>query len=105
MDVENGRKPEKGKEPELRIRGQADVERRKGKGDDEDRKTVGRPFVSSILGCSSLLWLLISQVPTTQQPDQSELERRENELKERALRNKVVRTRKSSTTTTTQGSS
>ena len=33
---------------------------------------------------------------TRTQVDQAELERRESELKERALRNKVVRTRKSS---------
>jgi len=54
---------------ELKIKGQAEFERRKSKweaeGDDTD-------------------------------PNRNELEKRENELKERALRNKVMRSRKRS---------
>jgi len=59
---------------ELKIKGQAEVERRKSKWeevDDEERHSAPR------LG-------------------NLELEKRENELKEKALRNKVVRTRKGS---------
>ena len=40
MATEKGREGEKGKEPELKIRGQAEAERRKGKWDEEDRKIV-----------------------------------------------------------------
>ncbi|KAJ7243941.1 hypothetical protein C8J57DRAFT_1083291 [Mycena rebaudengoi] len=57
MDVDDG---------ELKIKGQAEVERRKSKWEDQDG------------------------------PTKSELEQRENELKEKALRNKVIRTRKAS---------
>ncbi|KAJ7605511.1 hypothetical protein DFH06DRAFT_1487186 [Mycena polygramma] len=53
---------------ELKIKGQAEAERRKSKWDDED-----------VLARSKL-----------------ELEKRENELKEKALRNKVLKTRKAS---------
>lgn len=52
---------------ELKIKGQAEVERRKSKWDDDEE--AGRKL---------------------------ELEKRENELKEKALRNKVMRTRKGS---------
>ncbi|CDO71126.1 hypothetical protein BN946_scf184844.g130 [Trametes cinnabarina] len=61
----NGRGADSG---ELKIRGQAEAERRK-----EQRMDV-----------------------EADQPDRDELARRESELKEKALRNKVVRTRKSS---------
>ncbi|TCD66924.1 hypothetical protein EIP91_000763 [Steccherinum ochraceum] len=64
---------EKGKGPELKIKGQAEAERRKNKEDEQDDDPM---------------------------PDHDELEKRESELKERALRNKVVRTRKSSTNPT-----
>ncbi|KAI0761259.1 hypothetical protein BD413DRAFT_495733 [Trametes elegans] len=72
-DEKNGREKEKEKEKEegvgeLKIRGQAASERRKDEGMDVDSGQV----------------------------DQAELARRESELKERALRNKVVRTRKTS---------
>lgn len=71
MDVdEEGRKA--GRSGELKIRGQAEVERRKSKWDEE-------PSYSS--GASS-------------NTPQDELEKRENELKERALRQKVMRSRK-----------
>jgi len=50
---------------ELKIKGQAEVERRRSKWDDEG-----------------------------QELDKYELEKKENELKEKALRNKVVRSRK-----------
>lgn len=53
--------------PELKIKGQAEIERRKSKWENEaadDRKS------------------------------KDDLERRENELKEKALRNKVLRSRK-----------
>jgi len=56
---------------ELKIKGQAEAERRKSKWEEIDDDE--RPSVSKL-----------------------ELERRENELKEKALRNKVVRTRKGS---------
>ncbi|KAJ7610258.1 hypothetical protein DFH06DRAFT_1485605 [Mycena polygramma] len=59
MEVDDG---------ELKIKGQAEAERRKSKWDDED-----------VLARSKL-----------------ELEKRENELKEKALRNKVLKTRKAS---------
>ncbi|TFK92484.1 hypothetical protein K466DRAFT_595152 [Polyporus arcularius HHB13444] len=59
---------------ELKIRGQADAERRKDQMD-------------------------IDHSPE----DRAELERRESELKEKALRNKVVRTRKSSATNANTG--
>lgn len=56
--------------PELKIRGQAEAEKRKGKWDEQDKdEPMG---------------------------DADELARRESELKEKALRNKVVRTRKAS---------
>lgn len=71
MDVdEEGRQA--GRSGELKIRGQAEVERRKSKWDEE-------PSYSS--GASS-------------NTPQDELEKRENELKERALRQKVMRSRK-----------
>jgi len=62
MDVSSG---------ELKIKGQAEVERRKSKWDAVE-----------------------GQNHTLNQ--KTELEKRENELKEKALRNKVVKTRKSS---------
>ncbi|EIW54866.1 uncharacterized protein TRAVEDRAFT_51003 [Trametes versicolor FP-101664 SS1] len=69
MDVDgegrNGRDADRG---ELKIRGQADAERRKDQSMDIDSEQV----------------------------DKAELARRESELKEKALRNKVVRTRKTS---------
>lgn len=71
MNADEGdRRP--GGSGELKIRGQAEVERRKSKWDEE-------PIYSS--GASS-------------NTPQVELEKRENELKERALRQKVMRSRK-----------
>ncbi|KAJ3755498.1 hypothetical protein EV360DRAFT_49630 [Lentinula raphanica] len=65
MDVDR-----RGDREELKIKGQANVERRKAKtNDNEDPKY---------------------------KQNQDDLAQRENELKERALRNKVVRTRKGS---------
>lgn len=56
--------------PELKIKGQAEVERKKNKGASD---------------------------ASGSKPDSGvDLERRENELKEKALRNKVVKSRKSS---------
>ena len=71
---------------ELKIRGQAEAERRK------DEMDVDKDAVSLIAS-------YLPQVQTNHtipQVDRAELERRESELKEKALRNKVVRTRKSS---------
>ena len=65
---------------ELKIKGQAEIERRRSKWDDEGQELVGFFHVSY-------------QVPDVLQ-DKHELEKRENELKEKALRNKVVRSRK-----------
>ncbi|KAH7928612.1 hypothetical protein BV22DRAFT_1126422 [Leucogyrophana mollusca] len=59
---------------ELKIKGQAQVEKKKSKWDSGE--TEGGPSNSTT--------------------DKLELEKRENELKEKALRNKVVRTRKGS---------
>ncbi|EPT02136.1 hypothetical protein FOMPIDRAFT_1022967 [Fomitopsis schrenkii] len=66
MDVDERREDDR--PGELKIKGQAAVERKRGRRDDEDKDM----------------------------PDAAELERRESELKEKALRNKVVRTRKGS---------
>jgi len=55
---------------ELKIKGQAEIERRKNKWEEE--------------------------APNHKTHQKEDLERRENELKEKALRNKVVRTRKTS---------
>lgn len=52
---------------ELKIKGQAELERKKSKWDNDDESM-----------------------------SKADLEKRENELKEKALRNKVVRTRKGS---------
>jgi serine/arginine repetitive matrix protein 1 len=52
--------------PELKIKGQAEIERRKSKWENE----------------------------TDDRESKDDLERRENELKEKALRNKVLRSRK-----------
>ena len=93
MDVDHvGR--DKGKASELKIRGQAEAEKRRSKWDERDKDEVRSSYPDKI----NLLMFL--------QPmeDQAELERRESELKERALRNKVVRTRKASTTAGTSGS-
>lgn len=73
MNVDEGSR-KAGGSGELKIKGQAEVERKKGKWDEE-------PSYGSSSGASS-------QVP------QVELEKRENELKERALRQKVMRSRK-----------
>ncbi|KAI0696807.1 hypothetical protein BC835DRAFT_1414038 [Cytidiella melzeri] len=59
---------DKGKGPELKIRGQAEVKNPKDRRDEESQD----------------------------EPMLSPLEQRESELKEKALRNKVVRTRKNS---------
>ncbi|ESK88604.1 hypothetical protein Moror_3102 [Moniliophthora roreri MCA 2997] len=60
---------------ELKIKGQAAAEKKRNRWESEDdMKTEDRETLG---------------------PSQSELEKRENELKERALRNKVVRSRKS----------
>ncbi|KAI0090415.1 hypothetical protein BDY19DRAFT_992611 [Irpex rosettiformis] len=72
MDVNR----DKGKGPELKIRGQAAAERQKNQAEDEAQD---------------------EHMP-------SPLERRESELKEQALRNKVVRTRKNSAAPTSSSS-
>ncbi|OCH84516.1 hypothetical protein OBBRIDRAFT_839651 [Obba rivulosa] len=76
VDRENGKAKGKRLESEmpgeLKIKGQANVERRNNKWDDERDEPM---------------------------EDRAELEKRENELKEKALRNKVVRTRKSGSST------
>lgn len=69
MDVDDA--DSQGGEGELKIKGQAEAAKRRGKWDDDDHD---EPM-----------------------PDKSDLAKRESELKEKALRNKVVRTRKSST--------
>ncbi|RDB27903.1 hypothetical protein Hypma_002184 [Hypsizygus marmoreus] len=69
MDVDRSEGP---RGSELKIKGQAEIERRKSKWDEEDAAN-DEPGRSKV-----------------------ELEKRENELKEKALRNKVMRTRKSS---------
>lgn len=61
MDLDSG---------ELKIKGQAEIERRRNKWEEE--------------------------APNHRMHQKTDLERRENELKEKALRNKVVRTRKAS---------
>lgn len=71
-------------EGELKIKGQAELEHRKSKREHEDVRIP--PFRFSLL-----IFILKAPVPAKQ-----ELEQRENELKEKALRNKVMRTRKSS---------
>ena len=85
MDVDR----EGGGSPELKIRGQADAEKKKSKWDQQDKDEVR---------CFATRGSHVTQGWDGFQPmeDPSELERRESELKERALRNKVVRTRKAS---------
>jgi len=68
MDVDQKQPGDAG--GELKIKGQAEIERRKSKWNDD-----------------------ASDKP---EPSTRELEKRENELKERALRNKVMRSRKGS---------
>jgi len=60
----------------LKIKGQAEIQKRKSKWEDEG----------------------VHDGPSHRSPanERSDLEKRENELKEKALRNKVVRTRKGS---------
>lgn len=70
MDVDGGAKGE------LKIKGQAEIQKRKSKWEDEGIENG------------------ISRSPPVYQ--RTDLEKRENELKEKALRNKVVRTRKGS---------
>ena len=66
----------------MKIKGQAELEHRKSKREHEDVRIP--PFRFSLL-------IFILKAPV-----KLELEQRENELKEKALRNKVMRTRKSS---------
>lgn len=86
MDVDSSG-TEKGKGPELKIRGQADVGKKRARSDEPARDEVSMVFYVD----SNKLIIYSTQAIG----DEGELQRRENELKERALRNKVVRTRKS----------
>lgn len=95
MSVDND---DKGKTPELKIRGQAEAERRKGKGDEEERKPVRLTAVNALIQVSP------KSQGTSADSEHGDLAKRESELKERALRNKVVRTRKTSVAAPASGS-
>jgi len=76
---------------ELKIKGQAEVERRKSKWEIRDEEEVR-------IRSSQIYQVVADMYHLEQDPRglKNELEKRENELKEKALRNKVVRTLKGS---------